>query len=106
MKKIHIVSLKRLRSACYRVRRELAFHGFMDDKLVAVPVYLGAVGGPYGWQNYGGDGSIVIPAVSLSKIGDLFKRRYTGLCDTLRHEMGHALSDTHRGLFRRKSFLS
>lgn len=104
MNKIHVTTLRRLRRAVYKVRGELRLHGFWDERMAEVEVYLGAIGGAYGWQNRGGDGSIVVPAVSLSKIGDFFRRKYTSLADVVRHEYGHALADTHRGLFRRRSF--
>ena len=103
MNKVHLVTLSRLQRANYKVCRELQAHGYWDEKLAAVQVRLGVIGSPYGWQDYGGSGDIVIPAVSFSKIGDLFKRRYTSLVDVLRHEYGHAVADTHRRLMHRRS---
>jgi hypothetical protein len=61
----------------------------------------------YGWQWYGGTGDICIPRVSLVRLGDhVLKRGRVALRDVLRHEFGHALADTHRGLFHSLQFSS
>ncbi len=102
MKKVHFITVKRLQRSVYKVQAELRRHGFWDKKLAEVQVYLGAIGGAYGWQEYGGSGDIVVPSISASKIADLFRHRYTGLSDVLRHEFGHAVADIHRGLIHSK----
>ncbi|MFY8217043.1 MAG: hypothetical protein ACOVMP_10645, partial [Chthoniobacterales bacterium] len=43
-------------------------------------------------------------SISLSRLGDLWHRRKTCLKDVLRHEFGHAVADTHRGLIRSRKF--
>ncbi|MCU0872767.1 MAG: hypothetical protein MUE50_10525 [Pirellulaceae bacterium] len=102
--RLRLVTLSQLNRALARVRLELAKHGFWDDSLASVHVFLVPVGYAYGWQWYGSSGEICIPAVSLSRLCDLIGRRYTSLADVLRHEHGHALADTHRGLFHCRQF--
>lgn len=104
--RLRIVTLCQLSRSLARVRRELEAHGFWDQPLASIGVFLVPVGKAYGWQWYGSTGEIGIPAVSLCRLGDLFGRRYTPLADVLRHEHGHALADTHRGLFRSTQFRS
>jgi hypothetical protein len=95
-----IVNLKRLNRAVSDVQGELQRHGFYDEKLAKVDVYLSWCGYAYGWCWYGTSGNIHIPAVSLGK---MFERVWgtsrTTLRDVVRHEYGHALAHTHRGLF-------
>jgi hypothetical protein len=98
------VTMKRLNRALATVVDELERHGFYDDKLERVDVYLTYVGGPYGWQHYATSGGIDIPSVSMERILDLFRGGYTTLTDVLRHEFGHAVADTHRGLIRSRQF--
>lgn len=97
---MNIVSLARLNRAVSDVQRELELHGFYDEKLAKVDVYLSWVGYAYGWCWYGTSGNIHIPVVSFGKI---FERAVgasrTTLRDVVRHEYGHALAHTHRGLF-------
>ena len=104
--RLRIVTFCQLNRALARVRRELEAHGFWDEPLASIEVFLVPFGNAYGWQWYGSTGKIEIPAVSLSRLRDLFGRRYTSLADVLRHEHGHALADTHRGLFRSRQFRS
>ena len=88
--KIHIVTLPRLTKAVRQVERELASHGFWNEELAQVEVELVPIGfGAYGYY----DGTILVPSLSLPKIGDLLSRRYTALVDVVRHEFGHALED-------------
>ncbi len=97
---MHIVSLTRLNRAVWDVQGELQRHGFFDQKLAAVEVYLSWCGYAYGWCWYGTSGNIHIPAVSLGKLFDRFMGApRTTLRDVLRHEYGHALAHTHRALF-------
>jgi len=97
---VKIVTLSRLNRAVSDVQRELEAHGFYDEKLARIDVYLSWFGYAYGWCWYGTSGNIHIPAVS---IGKMFERVVgaptTTLRDTLRHEYGHALAHTHRALF-------
>jgi len=102
--KIHIITLARLNRATQKVAGELNRHGCWDDRLRIVPVVLMSVGFAYGWQWYGSSGEICIPRISISKLHDFFSGSYTSLADVLRHEYGHAVADTHRGLFRSRRF--
>lgn len=104
MGKVHIITLARLDRATKKVAGELRYHGLWSDRLCDVPVVLVRLGYCYGWQNYGGNGSICIPRVSLLKLYDLFTGNYIGLADVVRHEYAHAISDKHRGLFRSQRF--
>ncbi len=104
--KLCFVTLRRLNRALTRVTSDLDQHGLWDERVQAVPVYLASVGYAHGWQCYGGSGEICVPAVSLVRLGEYFHGPYTSLADVLRHEYGHALADTHRGLFRSRQFSS
>jgi hypothetical protein len=101
---MNIITLKRLDRAVLQVQTELDDLGFYDEPVQAVDVYLVFLGSAYGWHYYGGSGDIDIPAISFSRLRDLFRHRYTSLRDVLRHEYAHALADTHRGLFRSPRF--
>ena len=104
MSKIHIITRARLNRAKQKVAVELNRHGLWNDRLRIVPVMLVPIGVAYGWIWYGGTGEICIPRVSLLKLHDFFAGSYTSLADVLRHEFGHAVADTHRGLFRSRRF--
>ena len=104
MSKITFVSLSRLKGAIKKVSRELEFHGFLDDAVDAVPVYWVPAGGAHGWQGYGWTGCIYVPAVSVMRIYEKLRGTYTSLADVVRHEYGHAVADTHRGLIRSREF--
>ncbi|MEI6236569.1 MAG: hypothetical protein WCT04_26220 [Planctomycetota bacterium] len=104
MHKIHIITPSRLSRATQKVTRELGRHGIWTDHLREVLVMLVPVGVAYGWIWVGGTGEICIPRVSLLKLHDFFSGSYTSLADVLRHEFGHAVADTHRGLFRSRRF--
>jgi hypothetical protein len=97
---MNFVTLSRLNRALNDVQGELQRHGFYDEKLAGIDVYLSWCGVAYGWCWYGTSGNIHIPAVSIGKMfeGVVGAPRVT-LRDTLRHEYGHALAHTHRGLF-------
>lgn len=95
-----IVTLNRLNRAVFDVQAELERHGFYDEKLASVDVYLSWVGYAYGWCWYGTTGDIHIPAISLGKLFERFSGcSKTSLRDVIRHEYGHALAHTHKGLF-------
>ena len=97
---MHIVTLARLNRAVSDVQGELERQGFYDDRLAKIDVYLSWVGLALGWCWYGVSGNIHIPAVSFGKIYDRVRgETRTSLRDVLRHEYGHALAHTHRGLF-------
>jgi hypothetical protein len=97
---VTIVTLTRLNRAVFDVQAELERHGFYDEKLAKIDVYLSCCGFALGYCLYGTSGNIHIPAVSLGK---MFERVWgasrTTLRDVVRHEYGHALAHTHRGLF-------
>lgn len=105
MSKTHFVTMASLNRALDRVVPELERHGFWDDAVEEIDVCLVPVGGAYGWQYFGEGGEIGIPAVSLSKLLDWWRGDYTALADVLRHEYGHAVADTHRGLVRSRQFV-
>ena len=99
------VTLPQLNRALGQVVRELNAHGLWDEKMAEVEVWLTPFDFVcYGWQYYGTTGEICIPAVSGAKLSDLWYGSYKPLADVLRHEYGHALADTHRGLFRSSRF--
>jgi hypothetical protein len=95
-----IVTLKRLNRAVSDVQGELQRHGFYDEKLAKIDVYLSWCGYALGWCWYGSSGNIHIPAVSLGKILErVMGAPRTTLREVVRHEYGHALAHTHRALF-------
>ena len=97
---MNIVTLNRLNRAVSDVQKELEAHGFFDEKLAAIDVYLSWCGFAYGWCWYGTSGNVHIPAVSFGKLFEgVVGGSRTTLRDTLRHEYGHALAHTHRALF-------
>ena len=97
---MNLVTLTRLNRAVSDVQEELETHGFFDEKLAAIDVYLSWCGFAFGWCWYGTSGNIHIPAISFGKIYDRVRGETpTALRDVLRHEYGHALAHTHRALF-------
>ncbi len=101
---IHVVTLPALDRAVARVVPELSAHGFWDQRTANVAVELALISTAFGWQEYGGGGQIRIPALSLAKLGDFVRGKYTPLADVLRHEYAHAVADTHRALMRKAAF--
>lgn len=101
-----IVTLNALQSANDTVLAELEALGFYDEYLYDVEVFLVPVGVALGWQRYGGDQSICIPAVSFGRLLSLFGWEPSDLTDVVRHEYGHAVAATHRGLMRSRRFSS
>jgi len=101
---MQIINLARLNRAFSTVIEELHFWKFYDEKLSKVEIYLVPFGLPHGWQNYGSNHDICIPAVSMSRLAKLLGFQACGLTDVLRHEFAHALADTHRGLFHSSVF--
>ena len=99
-----IITLNRLNRALSEVGKEMEKSGFYDNALKGVEVFLVPVGSEFGWQYYRSSGEIHVPAISLSKLKDAFSGNYTSLRDVLRHEYGHAVADTHRGLIRSRQF--
>ena len=101
-----IVTLNALQSANDTVLAELEALGLYDEYLYDVEVFLVPLGVALGWQRYGGDQSICIPAVSFGRLLSLFGWEPSDLTDVVRHEYGHAVADTHRGLMRSRRFSS
>ena len=101
---MQLVTNSRLNRANYAVTVELDRLGFYDEHVQDVDTRLVPIGHAYGWHWYGSSGEIHIPCVSVSRLWDIFYGRYTALRDVLRHEFGHAIADTHRGLFRSDCF--
>lgn len=100
-----IVTMTRLNEALFQVQGEMGRLGFYDEKVYEVDVYLVPFGGfAYGWQKYGEEGDINIPAISLCKFQEMFGYEVVSLGDILRHEYGHAVADMHRGLVRSRRF--
>ena len=104
MKKLHIITLGRLQRAVNKVISELERHGFWDEEIAAIEVYLVPADTAFGRQYQRGTGDIWIPVLSGSKILDWWKGRYTALADVVRHEYGHAFAYAHPGLMERASF--
>ena len=102
--RLGVITSAQLVRACRRVQTELRRHGFWNPRLQAVEIRLVVFGAAYGLQWYGSTGEICVPRVSLTRLRDLLVGGYTSLADVLRHEYGHALADTHRGLFRSRRF--
>jgi hypothetical protein len=86
MSRIHIITRARLQRALKRILPELARHGFRDQAVAGIVVYLVPLGDYYGWQNFGAGGEIGIPSVSLARLRDWWQGSYTALADVLRHE--------------------
>ena len=104
MGRLTFVTSTRLNRAWAQVQRELNQHRFWNDRMAEIDVELCLFSSCYGWQESDGSGRIGIPVVSLSRLRDLFGGSYISLADVLRHEYGHAIADTHRGLFRSRVF--
>ena len=101
-----IVTLQELEEANELTIAELEQFGFYDQRMAEVEVVLALAADAFGWQNYGGNGRIAVPAVSLARLRALFGYEKASVRDVLRHEYAHALADTHRGLMRSRKFTS
>ena len=99
-----IVTIGELEHANDLTIAELERYGFYDDYLAEVEVYLTLAGDSFGWQNYGGNGHINVPALSLDRLRAFLGYERATLRDVLRHEYAHAVADTHRGLMRSRRF--
>jgi hypothetical protein len=99
-----IVTLRELEDANDLVIEELEKFGFYDERMARIEVYLAWAGDAFGWQNYGGDGHINIPALSLARLSALVGYEKATVRDVLRHEYAHAVADTHRGLMHSRQF--
>jgi hypothetical protein len=104
-RKHRVITLKRLNSALDDVRTELDRFGLWNARLADIDVYLTWFGDAYGYQFYRTTSQIEIPAVSLSRLWELLAcGTPASLRDILRHEYGHAVADTNRGLMRSRQF--
>jgi len=102
---MNIISKKQLDTANLAVTRELAALGFWDEALAETDAYLTFMGSAYGWQMYESGGEILIPSISLSRLGEkILKQKEVSLRDILRHEFAHALAHTHPELVKNKQF--
>lgn len=101
---MQIVTLPSLNRALSSVQDELILWNFWTPKVSNIEVYLTTIGAAYGWQHYGGDGSINIPTISLCKLTEYFRGEYASLRDVLRHEWGHALAFCHPAFFHSRVF--
>lgn len=99
-----LTSIDMLESANNATILELTKLGFYDEYTERTEVYWVYGSRAYGYHNFGGDGAICIPWISLSKLLDLYRGKQNSLRDVLRHEYGHAVADTHRGLIRSRKF--
>lgn len=99
-----IVTISELERDNDLVVDELERFGFYDERMEAVEVYLTWAGDSFGWQNYGGDGHINVPALSLARLRKYLGYETATLRDVLRHEYAHAVADTHRGLMHSRRF--
>ncbi|TWT80652.1 hypothetical protein CA13_20970 [Planctomycetes bacterium CA13] len=97
--------MPRLQKALDEVRSELDSFGLWNERLANVDVYLTWIGTAYGYQLYRTTGHIEIPAFSMDRLSEVvFGGPRRTLRDLLRHEYGHAVADTNRGLFRSRQF--
>ena len=100
------ITLPQLQRANRHVTTEMDSLGLWSSRLNHVDVWLVPFSwNCYGWQEYGADGSICIPAVSLPRLADRLLRTsgYT-LRDLLRHEWAHALAYHHHDLVSGRGF--
>lgn len=93
---MNIISKKQLDAANLAVTRELSALGFWDEAMAATETYLTLAGRAYGYQMYESSGEILIPSISISRLGEkLMKQKRVALRDILRHEFAHAYAHTH-----------
>ena len=102
------INLEQLNRANKHVTDELDQLGLWSSGMAEVDVWLVPFSWDcYGWQEYGSDGSICIPQVSLARFGRYIP--YWGdpgytLRDVLRHEWAHALAFHHHALVSKNAF--
>ena len=102
------INLEQLNCANRHVTNEMDALALWSSRMCQVDVWLVPFAWDcYGWQEYGSDGSICIPQVSLARLGSYIpywgSPGYT-LRDVLHHEWAHALAFHHHDLVSRKSF--
>ena len=101
-----LITRSKLDHAVARVRRELVRHGFWQKQLAAVSTRMIWLAPAHGYYIGYKTGTIVIPAVSSSRLWEILCGQYQGISDVVRHEHGHALCRSFPWLFRTRSFSS
>ena len=106
MAKEWFITRSKLDRAVARVRRELVRHGFWRQQLASVSTRMIWLAPAHGYYIGYKAGTIVIPAVSSSRLWEILCGQYHGIADVVRHEHGHALCRAFPSLFRTQRFLS
>jgi hypothetical protein len=102
---MRLITKKQLDDANLAVTRELSALGFWDEALAETETYLTPAGRFYGYQMYESSGEILIPSISVSRLGEkLMGQKRLALRDILRHEFGHAYAHTHPKKMKNKTF--
>lgn len=101
----NIISQKQLNSANLAVTRELDVLGLWDEAISQTETYLTLAGRAYGYQKYNSSGEILIPSISLARLGEkLMKEKRVALRDILRHEFAHAYAHVHPQFVKSREF--
>jgi hypothetical protein len=88
----HLIGIRDLDSANWKVTNEMAALGLWTDELHEVEVRLVPLSlACYGWHQ----GHIHIPRVSGAQLFDLWRGYHTRLTDIIRHEWAHAVADIY-----------
>jgi len=102
---MNVITKQQLDTANLAVTRELSALGFWDEATAQTETYLTLAGMAYGYQMYNGSGEILIPAISLARLGEkLMKQKRVALRDILRHEFAHAYAHTHPEKVNKQTF--
>jgi hypothetical protein len=104
-RKLTISSVKATARAQKDVIAELRQYGCWTESLAQLKVRHSWCSWSYGYQRYGGDGDIVIPMLSGSRLVEQFSNcRYVSLRDVLRHEYAHGIAYCHNHLVSKRLF--